>query len=74
MISLICVILKKKSHRKKDQICDYQRQEFGGGGWLENWMKVVKSYKHPFYTWKTNKYGGWNVQHDGIVNTGLQDI
>ena len=33
MISLICVILKKKSHRKKDQICDYQRQEFGGRGW-----------------------------------------
>ena len=35
---------KKQTHRKRDQICCYQRQEVGVGG---NWMKAVKRYKLP---------------------------
>lgn len=45
MLSFICGLLKRKKtqkpHRKRDQICGYQRQD---GVW-GNWMKVVKRYK-----------------------------
>ena len=39
---------KKKPHRNRDQICDYQKQEVcvqvGVG---DNWVKTVKKYKLP---------------------------
>lgn len=54
---------KNKTHRKRDQICGYQRwrmDETDEGG-----------QKERSSSYRINKYGACNVQHDYHVNTAI---
>lgn len=46
-----------KTHRKKDQIWTYQRHGIGAGAIVRSGQKIQA------FSYKINKYQGYNVQH-----------